>query len=87
VEGVKVRKTEAGSYLFVSIPQLKISLSDFVKILRLQANVTVTPGMEFGPRFTRHLRINFSQNHHAAFEAIKRTIQIIERYKKEIQFN
>ena len=87
VEGVKVRKTEAGSYLFVSIPQLKISLCDFVKILRLQANVTVTPGMEFGPRFTRHFRINFSQNHHAAFEAIKRTIQIIERYKKEIQFN
>jgi len=82
MEGVKVRKTEAGSYLFVGIPELTISLGDFVKILRLQANVTVTPGTEFGPQFTKHFRINFSQDHHAAVEAIKRTIQIIERYRK-----
>src|SRR6056297_3484995 len=82
MEGVKVRKTEAGSYLFVGIPELTISLGDFVKILRLQANVTVTPGTEFGPQFTKNFRINFSQDHHAAVEAIKRTIQIIERYRK-----
>ena len=82
VEGVNVRKTEAGSYLFVGIPELLISLGDFVRILRLQANVTVTPGTEFGPQFTKHFRINFSQDHLAAVEAIKRTIQMIERYRK-----
>ncbi len=82
VEGLKVRKTEAGSYLFIKAPELKVSMTDFVKILRVQANVTVTPGTEFGPQFTRHFRINFSQNHHDAMEAIKRTIQMMERYRK-----
>ncbi len=83
VEGVQVRKTEAGSYLFVKVPELKVSITEFVKILRLQGNVTVTPGTEFGPQFTRHFRINFSQDHHFAVEAIKRTVKMIERYRKE----
>ena len=82
VEGVKVRKTEAGSYLFVRVPELKVSMTEFVKILRIQANVTVTPGTEFGSQFTSHFRINFSQDHHYAVEAMKRTIQMIERYRK-----
>lgn len=82
VEGIKLRKTEAGSYLFASIPELTITMAEFVKILRLQANVTLTPGTEFGPQFTKSFRINFSQDHHASVEAIKRTIQMIERYRK-----
>jgi aspartate/methionine/tyrosine aminotransferase len=82
VEGVKIRKTEAGSYLFVGMPELSITMGEFVKILRLQADVTVTPGTEFGPQFTKSFRINFSQDHHSAVEAIKRTIQMIERYRK-----
>ena len=82
VEGVKARATEAGSYLFVEIPGLAVSLDNFVKILRLQANVTVTPGTEFGPQFTQSFRINFSQDHKAAVDAIKRTILLIGRYRK-----
>ena len=82
VEGIKVRKTEAGSYLFIEIPELTVSMREFVKILRLQAGVIVTPGTEFGPRFTKSFRINFSQEYSSAVEAIKRTIHMIERYLK-----
>jgi len=82
VEGIKVRKTEAGSYLFIEIPELMVPMREFVKILRLQAGVIVTPGTEFGPRFTKSFRINFSQEYSSAVEAIKRTIHMIERYRK-----
>ena len=82
VEGVKARATEAGSYLFTKIPELTVTIEEFVKILRLQANVTVTPGTEFGSQFTHSFRINFSQDHQSAVDAIKRTIQLIERYRK-----
>lgn len=81
-EGVEARTTEAGSYLFAKIPELTITIKDFVKFLRLQANVTVTPGTEFGPQFTNSFRINFSQDHQSAVDAIKRTIQLLERYRK-----
>ena len=82
VEGIKVRKTEAGSYLFIEIPELTVTMREFVKILRLQVGVIVTPGTEFGPRFTKSFRINFSQEYSSAVEAIKRTIHMIERYRK-----
>lgn len=82
VEGVKVRATEAGSYLFPKIPELTVTIEEFVKILRFQANVTVTPGTEFGSQFTHSFRINFSQDHQSAVDAIKRTILLIERYRK-----
>jgi aspartate/methionine/tyrosine aminotransferase len=82
VPGIKVRKTEAGSYLFPRIPELDVNIKDFVTILRLQADVTVTPGTEFGPQFTDSFRINFSQDPKAATEAIERTIKLIERYRK-----
>jgi len=81
-EGIKARATEAGSYLFAKIPELVITIEEFVKFLRLQANVTVTPGTEFGSQFTHSFRINFSQDHQSAVDAIKRTIQLIERYRK-----
>ena len=58
-EGVKTRVTDGGSYLFTELPQLEIPMSDFVKLLREYANVTVTPGTEFGKQFTHHFRINF----------------------------
>ncbi|HPM21988.1 MAG TPA: pyridoxal phosphate-dependent aminotransferase [Thermotogota bacterium] len=82
VEGIKVRKTEAGSYLFIEIPELTVTMREFVKILRLQVGVIVTPGTEFGPRFTKSFRINFSQEYSSAVEAIKRMIHMIERYRK-----
>jgi aspartate/methionine/tyrosine aminotransferase len=82
VAGVEVRATEAGSYLFPRIPALDVNMHDFVKILRFQAGVTVTPGTEFGPHFTDSFRLNFSQNHAAAINAIERTAKLIERYRK-----
>jgi aspartate/methionine/tyrosine aminotransferase len=44
--------------------------------------VTVTPGTEFGSQFTHSFRINFSQNHKAAVEAIDRLLKIIELHRK-----
>lgn len=80
-KGFDVRPTEAGSYLFPRIPELGISINDFVKVLRLQAAVTVTPGTEFGSQFSDSFRINFSQDHQAAVEAIERVIQVVEAYR------
>ena len=82
VEGFKVRPTEAGSYIFPKVPELEVPIVDFVKILRLQAGVTVTPGTEFGSQFTDSFRLNFSQDHKAAVDAINRIIQVVELYTK-----
>lgn len=81
-EGFKVRATEAGSYLFPKLPELDVSIEQFVKILRLQADVTVTPGTEFGSQCTDSFRINFSQDHSAAVSAIDRLIKVVELYRK-----
>ncbi|MFD1416712.1 pyridoxal phosphate-dependent aminotransferase [Oceanobacillus jeddahense] len=82
IKGVKVRSTEAGSYLFPRVPELTVSMEEFVKILRIQANVIVTPGTEFGPEFTSSFRMNFSQDHSAAVEAIDRIEKVVEEYRK-----
>lgn len=83
VDGVKVRSTEGGSYLFVRLPKMAVSMSTFVKILRKQGNVVVTPGTEFGPQFTDSFRINFSQDRYAAADAVRRITKLIERYRYE----
>lgn len=80
-DGVKVRLTEAGSYVFPQLPSLVVSIKDFVKILRTHAQVTVTPGTEFGPQFTNSVRLNFSQDAAAARAAVERLIEIINRYR------
>jgi aspartate/methionine/tyrosine aminotransferase len=82
VAGVKIRTTEAGSYIFPRIPELAVTTQEFIKILRLQAAVTVTPGTEFAPYLTDSFRLNFSQNHAAAIHAIERIVELIERYRK-----
>lgn len=82
VKGLRVRTTEAGSYLFPQLPEMSISLKDFVKVLRVHADITVTPGTEFGPQFIDSFRINFSQDHDAAVAAIERLILMVERYRK-----
>lgn len=82
-DGFYARKTEAGSYLFVKMPELEVNILDFVKIARELANVTVTPGTEFGPQFTRHFRINFSQNKDNACDAIERIIEVANMYRKK----
>lgn len=81
VDGVTARATDAGSYLFVELPKLAVSIGDFTRIVRELANVTITPGTEFGPQFTHHFRINFSQEHDAAVDAVKRLFMIMERYR------
>ncbi len=81
VDGVAVRATEAGSYLFPRLPKMSVPLQDFIKILRAQAGVTVTPGTEFGPQFTDSFRLNFSQDRQAAADAIRRVIELIGRYR------
>lgn len=80
VSGLIVRAPEAGSYLFPRLPALGMPLHSFVRALRQQANVTVTPGTEFSPHATDSIRLNFSQNHPAAVQAVERIVRLIERY-------
>lgn len=82
--GIRFRLSDGGSYLFVELPPLDVSIADFVKIVHELTSVTVTPGTEFGPQFTNHFRINFSQDHDAAVQAVKRVVQVMERYRKQV---
>lgn len=81
-KGVSVRMTEGGSYVFPRVEGLCVSIEDFAKILRKHADVTVTPGTEFGPQFTDCFRMNFSQDPQAAFDAVERIIEMIGRYQR-----
>ena len=81
VPGLAMRTPEAGSYLFPRLPQLSLPLHQFVRALRVQAAVTVTPGTEFSPDATDSIRLNFSQNHQAAVRAVERIAQMIARYR------
>jgi aspartate/methionine/tyrosine aminotransferase len=81
VTGLAARPPQAGSYLFPRLPEMGVSLHHFVRALRIQAGVTVTPGTEFSPDTTDSVRLNFSQNHQKAVQAIQRTATLIERYR------
>lgn len=81
IDGVFARTPEAGSYLFPRLPSLAVAHADFVKIMRLQAGVTVTPGTEFSPHSGDGIRLNFSQDHKAALAAVERIATLIERYR------
>ncbi len=78
---IKVRTTEAGSYVFPQLPPLAVGGKDFVRILRLQASVIVTPGTEFSPFCDNSVRLNFSQDHAAAVAAVERLISLVDRYR------
>jgi len=71
---------QAGSYLFPQIPPLSVNLNTFVRLLRYQANVVVTPGLEFGPACRDSIRLNFSQYHSAAVAAAERIVKMVEIY-------
>ena len=73
---------QAGSYLFPQLPAMEISTVDFVRALRHQAAVIVTPGSEFGPTTERSIRLNFSQDHSHAVAAARRIVEMVERYRK-----
>ncbi len=81
VPGVCVRVPDAGSYIFPKVPALSIELYEFVHAVRVQASAVVTPGTEFSPDATDSIRLNFSQNHRAAVQAVQRIAQLIERYR------
>jgi aspartate/methionine/tyrosine aminotransferase len=81
VPGLAIRPPEAGSYVFPRLPTLSLPLHEFVRALRVQAGVTVTPGTEFSPETADSIRLNFSQNHEAAAEAVERLAQMIARYR------
>lgn len=78
---LQTRKPQAGSYLFPSLPPLAIDVHDFIRLLRRQANVIVTPGTEFGP-YPESIRLNFSQDRAAAVDAGRRIVEMVERYKR-----
>ena len=82
VPGVYAKPTQGGSYLFITIPELDVTLHQFIRILREMANVTVTPGTEFGPQFRHQFRINFSQDKEKAVAAMQRFLILLERYRK-----
>ncbi len=71
---------QAGSYLFPKLPPLDIDLNAFVRLLRYQANVTVTPGTEFAPSCNDSIRLNFSQDRAAAIAAAERIVKMTEIY-------
>lgn len=77
---LKTATPQAGSYLFPQLPKLKIDLHTFVRLLRYQANVIVTPGTEFDPTCNNSIRLNFSQDHNAAVDAAKRIVKMAEIY-------
>lgn len=81
IAGSATRPTEAGSYIFPQLPRLDIPYLDFVRALRVQAGVTVTPGTEFSPDSFDSIRLNFSQNHEAAVQAATRIALMVDRYR------
>jgi aspartate/methionine/tyrosine aminotransferase len=80
-EGIFARTPQAGSYLFPQLPKLVVEPKDFVKILRMQAGVIVTPGTEFSPHTAQSVRLNFSQDHAAAVAAVERMVALVDRYR------
>ena len=79
--GCWARPSEGGSYLFLRLPPLKVDIFQFVKLCRIQANVTVTPGTEFGQQYDNFVRMNFSQDHDKAVSAVERICKMVERYR------
>ncbi|MEI4488817.1 pyridoxal phosphate-dependent aminotransferase [Frigidibacter sp. MR17.14] len=81
IKGAVVRAPDAGSYLFPRMPKLVLSPIEFVRALRLQAGVIVTPGTEFSPHTADSIRLNFSQDHAASVAAVERIATLVERYR------
>jgi len=78
---LKTATPQAGSYLFTELPPLITEYSSFIALLRQQAQITVTPGTEFAPSYDNFIRLNFSQDYHAAISAAQRIVLMIDKYK------
>lgn len=81
IDGCTVRSPDASSYFFPRLPALSIPPAQFVKALRLQAGVTVTPGAEFSPHAAHSVRLNFSTDHGAAVVVVDRLAVLVDRYR------
>lgn len=79
--GLQTTTPQAGSYLFPKLPQLTVELHDFVRLLRFQANVIVTPSTEFEPNCKNRIRLNFSQNKEEAISAAERIVEMTKIYQ------
>ena len=79
--GIPTATPQAGSYLFPQLPPLDVESHTFVRLLRHQAGVTVTPGPEFAPGLSDSIRLNFSQDHVAAVAAAERIVKMVEVYR------
>lgn len=79
--GLHTATPQAGSYLYPQLPLLAYDLQTFVRLLRYQARVIVTPGSEFEPACGDSIRLNFSQDHAAAVAAAARIIKMVEVYR------
>ena len=77
-----VMSPEQADSVLLTIPELDVSLHQFIRILRELAGVTVTPGTEFGPQYVHQFRINFSQDKGKAVAAMERFVTVLERYRK-----
>lgn len=79
--GFPTATTQAGSYVFPELPELVVDPETFVRLLRVQAGVTVTPGSEFAPHTASSIRLNFSQDHQASVAAAGRIVEMVDRYR------
>jgi aspartate/methionine/tyrosine aminotransferase len=79
--GLQTTRPQAGCYLFPKLPPLSVDLHSFIRLLSYQANVVVTAGTEFDPNCTDSIRLNFSQDHRKAAEAVKRIVKMVSIYK------
>jgi len=80
-DGVRVRLPGGGSYLFPRLPRLAVASQAFIRILRHEAGVIVTPGTEFSPDCGDSIRLNFSQDRSVAIGAVERILRLVERYR------
>ena len=80
--GFQCSTPQAGSYLFPQLPPLDVGPHTFVRLLRHQAGVTLTPGTEFAPGSGDSVRLNFSQDHAAAVSAAERIVKMVNLYRK-----
>jgi aspartate/methionine/tyrosine aminotransferase len=78
---LKTATPQAGSYVFPALPEFDVSPEMFVRLLRHQAGVTVTPGSEFAPSTRSSIRLNFSQDHAAAVAAAQRIVDMVAWYR------
>jgi aspartate/methionine/tyrosine aminotransferase len=81
-DGFRVRPTEGGSYLFPRLPDLSIATPEFLRILREQARVVVTPGTEFSPHHGSSVRLNFSQDRVRAVDAVNRLVAAARQFQR-----